>query len=213
MPPPRLYRRPFNILLGLLGELLEDGLLQGLGLGRAGPAALDLAVPADEKLLKVPLNHLEAHEAGLLLLEPFEDGVGAVAVDVNLLHDGEADAVVELAELLDLIVGARLLAAKLIAREAQDGKVIRVLLLEILVELLEAGVLRGEAALGGRVDDEDDLALVVGKGDLLPALCVSHVKLARAVAKFVDGEVGSFGGGGGGGDKIAVHGGAYCQAA
>ena len=38
---------------------------------------------------------------------------------------------------------------------------------DVLVELLEALVLRGEAALGGCVDDEDDAALVFGEGDLL----------------------------------------------
>lgn len=38
---------------------------------------------------------------------------------------------------------------------------------DVLVELLEALVLRGEAALGRRVDDEDDAVLVVGEGDLL----------------------------------------------
>jgi hypothetical protein len=33
-----------------------------------------------------------------------------------------------------------------------------------LIQLFEAGVLRGEAALAGRVDDEDDLAVVFGEG-------------------------------------------------
>lgn len=33
-----------------------------------------------------------------------------------------------------------------------------------LVQLFEAGVLRGEAALAGRVDDEDDFAFVFGEG-------------------------------------------------
>lgn len=182
-----------NALLGIilslsrlfLLQLVEDGLLQALGLGGAGPAALDLAVAADEELFKVPLDALEAHDAGLLLLEPLEEGVGGVAVDVNLLHDGEGDAVVDLAEVLDLVVGAGLLAAKLVTGEAEYDKVVAVLLLDVLVELLEAGVLRGEAALGGGVDDEDDLALVVGEGDLLAALCFGGEKCmsARAFSK------------------------------
>lgn len=45
------------------------------------------------------------------------------------------------------------------------------LLADGLVERLEAGVLRREAALGGRVDDQDDLALVLGQVDGLAALC------------------------------------------
>lgn len=86
------------------------------------------------------------------------------------MHDGEGHAVVELAELLNVIVGAGLLAAELIAGEAEDDKVIGVLALEVGPELLKTGVLRGEAALGGSVDNEDDLALVVGEGNLLAAL-------------------------------------------
>lgn len=49
----------------------------------------------------------------------------------------------------------------MVAGETQNGEVVRVLLLQILVQLLETGVLRGETALGGSVDDEDDLALVL----------------------------------------------------
>lgn len=157
--------------LDLLSESLEDGLLEGLGLGGASPAALDLSVSSDEELFKVPLDALETQKTGLLLLEPGPERVGAVAVDLGLLHDGEADAVVDLAEALNLLVGPGLLAAELVAGEAEDDKVIRVLLLEVGPELLQALVLRGEAALGGSVDDEDDLALVVGQGNLLAALC------------------------------------------
>lgn len=147
---------------GLGREFGHDGRLETLGLGGAGPAALDLPVAADEELFKVPLDAAEAHDAGLLLLEPAEERVGGVAVDVDLLHDGEGDAVVDLAELLDLLGGARLLGAELVAGEAQDFKVLAVFLADRLVERLEAGVLWGEAALGGCIDDEDNLALVVG---------------------------------------------------
>jgi hypothetical protein len=157
--------------LDLLSESVEDGLLEGLGLGGAGPAALDRSVASDEELFKVPLDALEAQETGLLLLEPGPERVGAVAVDLGLLHDGEGDAVVDLAEALDLLVGPGLLGAELVAGEAEDDEIVRVLLLDVGPELLQAGVLRGEAALGGRVDDEDDLALVIGQGDLLAALC------------------------------------------
>lgn len=87
------------------------------------------------------------------------------------MHDGKGDAVVDLAEALDLLVAAGLLGAKLVAGEAEDDKVVGVLFGDALVNLLEAGVLAGEAALGGRVDDEDDLAAVVSEGDFLSALC------------------------------------------
>lgn len=57
------------------------------------------------------------------------------------------------------------------------------LLLEVLVKLLEALELGGEAALGGGVDDQYDLALVLFKGLGFAALCrwgseiVSHAVL------------------------------------
>jgi hypothetical protein len=56
------------------------------------------------------------------------------------------------------------LPTELIAREADDFKVIRVRGLEVFVEFLEAGELRREAAFGGCVDDEDDFVLEVGEG-------------------------------------------------
>lgn len=147
-------------------QRVKDRLLERLGLSRRSPAADDLSVLPDEELLKVPLDPLDAKQTGLLLGEPLEERVGAFAVDVDLLHDGEGHAVVDLAEVLDVVVGAGLLAAELVAGEAEDLEV-RVLGGDVLVELLEALVLRGEAALGRRVDDEDDAVLVVGEGDLL----------------------------------------------
>jgi hypothetical protein len=163
--------------LRLFSKGLKNGLLKTLWLGSASPSALDLSITANEELLKVPLDALETEETSLLVLEPGPEGVGVVTVDLGLLHDGEAHAVVDLAELLDVIVGAGLLAAELVAGEAEDDKVLRVLGLEVGPELLEAGVLRGEAALGSCVDDEDDLALVVGEGNLLAALWEDEVSV------------------------------------
>jgi hypothetical protein len=51
---------------------------------------------------------------------------------IDFAQDGECDAVVELAELLDLVIAARVLAAELVAGEAEDHKV-GVLSLEILL--------------------------------------------------------------------------------
>lgn len=84
---------------------------------------LDLAISADEKLLKVPLDPLQAHDAGLLLFHPLPHGLGLVTVHVGLAEDGEGDAVVELAEALDVIVAAGVLAAELVAWETDDLKV------------------------------------------------------------------------------------------
>lgn len=159
-----------KLSLSLLRKSLQDRLLQTLGLGGASPASLDLSITPNKELLKVPLDALEAQKTRLLVLEPGPKRVGVVTVDLGLLHDGEGHAVVELAELLDVVVGAGLLATELVAGEAENDKVLRVLLLELGPELLETSILGSEAALGGCVDNEDDLALVVGEGNLLTAL-------------------------------------------
>lgn len=44
----------------------------------------------------------------------------------------------------------------------------------ILVELLKPGELRGEAALGGGVDDEDNFALELGEIVDFAALCIAQ---------------------------------------
>lgn len=65
---------------------------------------------------------------------------------INLAQHRETNTIVHLAKLLNLIVGAGVLTTKLIAREAQDFKVIWVLGFQLLVEFLEPFELRGEAA-------------------------------------------------------------------
>jgi len=107
-------------------QLCLDRALDRLGLGGAGPAALDLAILADEELLKVPLDALQAHEPGLLLLHPLPDGLWVVAVDLGLAEDLVGDFVAEDAEVLDFFVGARVLAAELVAGEGEDFEVFRV---------------------------------------------------------------------------------------
>lgn len=76
--PPQLHDR-YPLFRTQL--LLNLG-LEILGLLGACPAALDLAVATDEELFKVPLDALEAHDTGLLVLEPLEGGFGVGAVDL-----------------------------------------------------------------------------------------------------------------------------------
>lgn len=104
-------------------QLRLDSSLDRSRLGGASPAALDLAVLADEELLKVPLDALQAHEPGLLLLHPLPHGLRAVAVDLGLAEHLVGDLVAEDAEVLDLFVGARVLAAELVAGEGEDFEV------------------------------------------------------------------------------------------
>src|SRR6185503_12621804 len=69
----------------------------------------------------------------------------------------EGDAVLRRAERRDLLGGAGLLAAELVAREPDHGEA---LLLVLLLDRLERGVLRREPALRRDVDDQHRLALV-----------------------------------------------------
>lgn len=163
-------------------DLLLDGLFQSFRLSQTAPASNNLSVGGNEELLKVPLDRLVAHDARHLILQPGENGSGLAAVDIQLAEHGECHAVVELAEGLDIIVGAGILATKLVARESEDGEIIAVALLQGLVELFEALELRGEAALGGGVNDEDDLALERGEREFLALLCC--VKLASVLCEY-----------------------------
>lgn len=115
---------PTNLSLGL--ELRLNRALDALGLGGARPAALDLSVLADKELLKVPLDALQTHEAGLFLLHPLPDGLGLVAVDVGLAEDLVGDLVADDTEVLDFLVGAGFLAAELVAGESEDFEVVGV---------------------------------------------------------------------------------------
>ena len=63
-------------------NLLDNIRPQILRLLSARPAPLDFSILADQELLKVPLDALQAHQAGLLVLEPLEGRVGFVAVDL-----------------------------------------------------------------------------------------------------------------------------------
>lgn len=51
------------------------------------------------------------------------------------------------------------------------------------IQLLEAGELGSEAALGGGVNDKDDLALVLGQRLVSALLCAQEEKSAKPVAK------------------------------
>lgn len=58
---------------------------------------------------------------------------------------------------------ATYLASELVARESEDDQT---LVFVLLVELLKTSILLREAALGGNIDDEDDLAFKLAHGNL-----------------------------------------------
>lgn len=115
------------------------------------------------------------------MLQPLVQRVRIVAVDVDLAEDGEGDLLVQGAEVLDLLVGAGLLAAELVAGEADDCEVVGVLLLDLLVDGLEVLVLVGETALGSGVDDQDDFALEVGQRNFVVGGCKNNAPVSRCL--------------------------------
>src|SRR3954466_1968940 len=121
-----------------------DVLLDGFGLLGRRISLADLAVAADQELGEVPLDRLDAEQAGLLALQPLPQRMRIRAVDLDLGHHREADAVVELAEGRDLVVAARVLVAELVARKADDHQAAFAVLLPQFFQALE---LRREAAL------------------------------------------------------------------
>ena len=137
------------------------------------------AVARDEELGEVPLDvtlffhaladGLEQRRRGLglqplvlfgrgLRLQVFIDGVRFRTVNVDFLHQREGHAVVEAAELGNLLVGAGFLMGELVAGEAEDDQPLVSIL---LVKGFQSVVLRGETALGGGVDNHEDLAAVL----------------------------------------------------
>src|SRR4029077_10284320 len=82
---------------------------------------------------------------------------GGSAVDVDLGEERKRHAVVELAELCDLLLAAGFLRAELIAWKAEDLEAAR---LQFFIQRLESFVLRGEAAFARDINDQHDFILV-----------------------------------------------------
>ena len=105
----------------------------------SGNAALHFV---EYRLGEVPFDVL-GDQAWGLVLQVFEQGVGSRAVDLNLAHHGERHAVVKLAKLLDFVIAARVLLAKLVAGKADYGNP---LVLVLFVQLFQASELGGKTA-------------------------------------------------------------------
>lgn len=126
---------------------------------------------AHQELFKVPLHPLEPQQARRLRLHPLVHRLRLVPVHVRLAEHGEGNAVVAQAEGLDGVVVAGVLLHELVAGEAEDDEAVPVLRPDLLVQLLQRFELRREAALGGRVDYQDDFVLEGGEGVGLAFFC------------------------------------------
>src|SRR4051794_6482747 len=141
-----------------------QGLLDGLDeLGRLGvdhrAEADRLTARRDEELLEVPADVARVPVGRVRRVdELLVERVATVAVHLDLLGHREGDAVRRRAERLDLVRGAGLLLAELVAGDAEHAEPA---VLVLLVDLLEARVLRREPTLRRDVHEEDGLVLVV----------------------------------------------------
>ena len=84
----------------------------------------------------------------------------AAGLGHDLREHRKRHVVSALAEGRDLLAGARLLIAEVVAREAEHGKA---LVLELAMQRLEPFVLRRVSAVTGHVDDQRHLAAIVAK--------------------------------------------------
>ena len=86
------------------------------------------------------------------------------AVNINFIEQREGDAVFGGAELLDFLIGARLLAAKLVAGKTEHSEA---LVFILLMERFQPVVLGSEAALRGDVHNQEDFAFIGLQGSIL----------------------------------------------
>lgn len=127
------------------------------GFGDGGVAANHGAIARDEEFGEIPFDGV-GEESTSLRFEILEYGIGFAAVHLDLVHDGEGDAIVELASRFCIAACAWFLTRKLVAGEA---KYHQPLVFVLLIELFELCKLGGESAFASRVDDEQHLPFVL----------------------------------------------------
>lgn len=126
-------------------------------------AGHDLPPPVHQELVEVPGDGPGEPGVGLRAGQEGVERVDVVSGHRDLGQEREGDAVVQGAELGDLGVRARLLAAEVVGRKAEDDQAAVAVLLP---QRLQPLVLRSEAAARGGVDQQQDLATVALQPDL-----------------------------------------------
>lgn len=129
------------------------------GFGDGGVAANHGAIARDEEFGEIPFDGV-GDESACLRFEILENRICLASVHLDLVHDGEGDAIVELASGFCIAARAWFLTRKLIAREAKYHKA---LVFVLLIELFEFCELGSETTFASRVDDEEHLTFVLGE--------------------------------------------------
>lgn len=156
-------------LLWLSGKVIQSKphrlqKLLAVGFYFGGEEVGQLTVFVDEVFAEVPTGFLAVPAVAGGVGEPLvEGGLVGTFFDVDFLEHGERHAIVALAKLGDVCCRAGLLAHEVVAGEAEHHHLVFV----GFVEALPVGVLRGVAALGRDVEEDDFFALVLRKGHWL----------------------------------------------
>ncbi len=91
-------------------------------IGVWGESVHDSALPIHEKLGEVPRDASDPEKPALALFEETVERVRCGSIHIDFGKDGEADAVILLAEGADLFPVSRFLVTKLIAGKAKHGE-------------------------------------------------------------------------------------------
>ena len=85
-----------------------------------------------------------------MFLEVSVERTFILSIDVNFVKQREGNVISQRAEALNLIVGTRLLAEELVAREGQN---LQILVLVFLIKSFQAFVLRSQTAFACHIDN------------------------------------------------------------
>lgn len=128
----------------------------------------NLSFLVDEKLFKIPFDHLQSKHSWLLFLQVSIDWMLIGAIDSNLLCHGEGHSIIALAECSDFLITGHLLRERVGGKSNDNQSFVFI----AVVELLQAFELGSEAALGSRVEGKDYFAFKLAQIDWFPGSIV-----------------------------------------
>jgi len=171
--------------LGGLFQLGDNHALHAVGrrLG-AGPVNRN-SLTVDQELCVIPLDRT-GEPSTLDSLHVFVERMGIIAVDVDFAVHVKGVPVLFLHSLLDLRIGARFLARKLVARECCDTESVSLIFFVQSLKLMVVGV--GQTSVGGDIHNNydfpgvffselDESSVDVIGFELVDGRCQSRVRL------------------------------------
>jgi len=176
------------------GQLLDDGILPTHGVQGRGSSGDDMTGLVDQEGLPVPrdvtaldgrvhqgVRRERVRGGWTMLLEVSVQGSLAGPVDVDLGEELEVGHELSsrphvLHSVQDLRLCTRFLVMELVAGETQDDEVITTIFLGKCIHTMVVG---GEPSVGGHIDHQDYLALVVAERDVPGLADVQHGEVVQ----------------------------------